>query len=277
VTVRYRHAGTLAGRGSGDTHFRGALRALALDARGCLHAAGDAEIKVFAPDGGLERCWATTGPVHAVAIAPDGRVFTGGQGRIEIFREDGRPLAAWRDAERLGVVTAIGFSGGDVLAADAQGRGIRRFGGDGRFVNDIGLQNPTRGFRIPNGVLDFDVDEEGIIHAANPGKHRVERYTPDGRLLGHFGRFGGLDPAGFSGCCNPTNLALGRGRIYVTEKASPRVKVYDQDGRLDAIVATDVFDAGCKNMDIAVNARGTVYVADTVRLAIERFEPEAAA
>jgi hypothetical protein len=275
--MRYRHAGALAGRGSGDAHFRAALRSLALDARGRLHAAGDAEIKVFAPDGALERCWATAGPVHAVAVAPDGRVFAGGQGRIEIVGEDGRPLAAWRDAVRLGLVTAIGFSGGDVLAADAQGRAIRRFDGDGRFLNDIGLQNPTRGFRIPNGVLDFAVDDEGIIHAANPGKHRVERYTPDGRLLGHFGRFGGTDPTGFSGCCNPTNVTLGGGRVYVTEKASPRVKAYDMDGRLEAIIATDLFDAGCKNMGVAVGARGVVYVADTVRLTIEVFEPEGTA
>jgi hypothetical protein len=275
--MRYRHTGTLTGRGSGDAHFREALRALAFDARGRLHAAGDAEVKVFAASGALEHRWPAAGPVHAVGIAPDGRVFAGGPGQIEIFDGAGLPLATWRDPERLGLISAIGFSNGDVLAADSRGRAIRRFDPDGRFLNDIGLQHPRQDFRIPNGVLDFDVDAEGIIHAANPGKHRVERYTPDGRLLGHFGRFGGPDPAGFSGCCNPTNVTLGRGLVYVTEKAPPRVKVYAMDGGLDSIVATGSFDAGCKNMDVAVDARGTVYVADTVRLSIEIFEPEGAA
>ena len=28
--------------------------------------------------------------------------------------------------------------------------------------------------------MDFAVDAHGVIHAANPGKHRVERYSPDG-------------------------------------------------------------------------------------------------
>jgi len=39
------------------------------------------------------------------------------------------------------------------------------------------------------------------------------------------------------------------------------------------VIAADVFDANCKNMSIAVDARGRVYVADTVKLAILVFEP----
>jgi hypothetical protein len=103
----------------------------------------------------------------------------------------------------------------------------------------------------------------------------VERYTVKGELLGHIGRFGGLDPAGFSGRCNPTNVTLGDGdRIYVTEKAGPRAKVYSHDGELIAVIAADAFEAACKNMDIAVGAAGRVYVADTVTLNILAFEAE---
>jgi hypothetical protein len=90
--------------------------------------------------------------------------------------------------------------------------------------------------------------------------------------LGHIGRFHGTDPAGFGGCCNPTNVAVGD-RIYVTEKAGPRAKVYDFDGTLRAVIASAPFDPNCKNMSIAVNAREVVYVADTVRLVIFVFEP----
>jgi hypothetical protein len=39
------------------------------------------------------------------------------------------------------------------------------------------------------------------------------------------------------------------------------------------VIATDLFDANCKNMDIAVDARGRVYVVDTVKAAIFVFEP----
>ena len=131
------------------------------------------------------------------------------------------------------------------------------------------------GLLIPNGMVDFAVDAQGVIHVANPGKHRVERYRPTGELLGHIGRFHGTDPAGFGGCCNPTNVAV-RDRVYVTEKAGPRAKVYDFGGNLQAVIASDTFDPNCKNMSVAVDGRGTVYVADTVKLTIHAFEPVAA-
>jgi sugar lactone lactonase YvrE len=266
----------MAGRGERRGQFRAALHGLAVDASDALYAAGDAEIKVFDPGGAVRREWATSGPAYAVAVSAEGSVFVGEVGQIEIFDSSGRLTGTWQDGERLGRVSAIGFSGRDVLAADSAGRAIRRFDGEGRFLNDIGRNTRTQGFLIPNGVLDFSVDAAGVIHAANPGKHRIERYTTTDRLLGHFGRFGGLDPTGFSGCCNPTNVTLDRsGRTFVTEKAGPRAKVYDAAGNLLAIIAADIFDPNCKNMDIAVDSRGWVYVTDTVRLAIQVFAPEA--
>lgn len=273
--MRYRHARTIAGG------FRGSLRGITLDARDRVFAAGDAEIRVFDRTGEPLGRWATAGPVHTVALAADGRVFAGESRQIEIFDDRGRLLDTWRDAERLGRVSAIGFVGRDVLAGDSHGRAIRRLDAGGRFLNDIGLNNRTGGFVVPNGVVDFGVDARGIIHAANPGKHRVERYTPDGALLGHIGRFGGPDPVGFSGCCNPTNVCIADGhdgtRIYTTEKAGPRVKVYDAAGALLAVIAERGFDPNCKNMDVAVDSRGAVHVVDTVRLEIRVFEPEAMA
>lgn len=271
--MAYTHVQTIAGRGTGPDRFAAALRALTVDGRDRLYAAGDSEVKVFGPDGTFERRWPTSSPPHSVAVAGDGRVFVGESGQIEIFDAAGRTTGTWRDAERLGRVTAIGFVGGDVIAADAAGRTIRRFNAGGRFLNDIGRNNRTEGFLIPNGVLDFSVDASGVIHAANPGKHRVERYTPSDQLLGHIGRFDGIDPSGFPGCCNPTNVTVaGPDRLYVTEKAGPRVKVYDFEGRLLSVIATAPFDLNCKNMDLAVDARGRVYVADTVRLDICVFE-----
>jgi sugar lactone lactonase YvrE len=273
--MRYTHVRTIAGRGAAAEHFRSLLAAITCDGEDTLYACGDAEVKVFGADGRLRRAWASSGPACSIAVAPDGRVLVGLAGAIEIFEPGGRPVAAWRDPDRLGRVTAIGVADGDVLAADSAARCIRRFDRTGRFLNDIGRDNRTEGFLIPNGALDFAIDAAGTVHAANPGKHRVERYARDGRLLGHFGRFGGLDPAGFSGCCNPTNVALDRdGNVYVTEKAEPRAKRYAPDGTLRAIVASGVFDPNCKNMDLTVDSRGAVYVADTVRLAVHVFAPE---
>jgi sugar lactone lactonase YvrE len=269
--MRYTLAQVLGGKGAGPEQFAAALRGIAIDGRDQLYAAGDSELKTF-QDGKLRRRWATAKPGCAVAVAPDGSVYVGQSGQIQIFDPAGRLLDTWHDAGRLGLVTAIGFAAGDVLAADARDRSIRRYDSSGKFLNDIGKNNRTRGFRIPNGALDFSVDAGGVIHAANPGKHRVERYTRDGELLGHFGRFDGRDPSGFSGCCNPTNVAVAGRRVWVTEKAGPRAKAYDFDGKLVSVIAGG-FDPTSKNMDIAVDSRGRVYVSDTARLAIAVFEP----
>jgi sugar lactone lactonase YvrE len=183
-------------------------------------------------------------------------------------------LETRRDPGRLGLITAIGFSGADVFFADASARCIHRYDPEGEFLNDIGDQHRKGGFHIPNGVVDFAVDAQGILHVANPGMHRVERYNPAGELLGRFGRFDGVDPQGFGGCCNPTNLTVdAAGRVVVTEKAGPRAKVYDAAGQLLSVVAADVFDPAAKNMDVAVDSAGRIYVADTVRLEIRVFQP----
>jgi sugar lactone lactonase YvrE len=273
----YRQVQVVGGKDEGPHRFTRALRDIAVDGDGRLYAVGDSELKVFDSGGRLLRRWPTSTPGHAVAVAGDGSVYVGESGQLEIFDSGGRRKGAWRDGERLGRITAIGFVDGGVLVGDAADRAIRRYDTSGRFRNDIGKNNRMQGFLIPNGVVDFSVDADGIIHATNPGKHRVERYTPDDQLLGHIGRFDGIDPAGFSGCCNPTNVAVtGRDRIYVTEKAGPRAKVYDFQGNLLALIATDAFDPSCKNMAIAVDRRGRVYVADTVRLDIVAFEGDAA-
>lgn len=265
--MQYRHVATIGGQ------FKFTLTGLAVGERGQLYAAGDSEIRSFDVAGRLRQRWTASQRVLSVAVADDGTVYAGQERQIEIFDGGGKLVHTWRNPKLAGRVTAVGFSGASVLAGDTWERAIQCFDREGRFLNTIGKNNPVNGLLIPNGVVDFGVDAKGTIYAANPGKHRVERYTPGGELLGHLGRFDGNDPAGFTGCCNPTNVAIGGGALYTTEKAGPRVKAYDFDGKLRAVIATDVFDANCKNMDIAVDPQGRVYVADTVKLAIFVFEP----
>src|ERR1700690_387642 len=165
--------------------FKTAIRGLATDRQGLLYAAGDSEIKVFDTAGRLRRQWATARPGDSVGVADDGSVYAGEEGQIEIFDGAGKPLRVWRHTGMQGRITAIGFLKDGVLAADTADRAIRRFDRDGTFLNKIGKDNPVNGFLIPNGVLDFAVDAQGVIWAANPGKHRVERYSPERPHLRH--------------------------------------------------------------------------------------------
>ncbi|MCB9881877.1 MAG: NHL repeat-containing protein [Planctomycetes bacterium] len=273
--MKYRLTATIPGRSDEAHRFTTALRGLALGTADALYMAGDQCVQVFDEEGRFVRRIDTSAPGHAVAIATDGTVWVGEEERIEIFSAEGKRLRTWTDAARFGRVTAISFHDEDVILADAAARCLRRYTREGEFVNDIGHDNRMKGFLIPNGVLDFALDDAGVIHASNPGKHRIERYTLDGRLLGHIGRFDGRDPEGFRGCCNPTNVTVtSKGHAVVTEKADPRVKILDAEGKLVAIVATEPFDPVCKNMDVVVDSKARVYVADTVKLHACVFTPE---
>ncbi len=264
--MRYRHVRTV------STQFKNALTGVAVDAHGQIYAAGDSGIQLLDPAGRPLRRWVASQPVFSLAVAIDGTVYAGQLGQIEVFTGTGKLLRTWRNQPLAGRVTAIGFTGDSVLAGDTKARAIHRFDRNGTFLNTIGKDNPVNGLLIPNGVVDFSVDGGGTIYAANPGKHRVERYAAGGQLLGRMGSFDGNDPAGFTGCCNPTNVAVGAA-LFTTEKAGPRVKAYDFEGRLLTVIATDIFDANCKNMDIAADREGRVYVSDTVKLTISIFEP----
>jgi streptogramin lyase len=271
--MEYRLTRRIGGKGAAPGQFREALRGVAVDG-GRVYAVGDAALKVFGPQGELVSQWATSRPGECVTVDGDGRAWVGEWKQVEIFDAKQGLVSTFRDPERLGRVTAIGFAKGDVFLADALARCIRRYDAERRFLNNVGDQHRKGGFDIPNGVVDFALRADGELHAANPGMHRVERYTAAGALVSQFGRFDGRDPAGFGGCCNPTNLAVDAlGRVIVTEKAGPRLKVYGPAGDLVAVVADSAFDAGCRNMDVAVDAQGRIYVADTVRLEICVFSP----
>jgi len=272
--VAYRQLRVIGGRGAGPGQFADELRGLAIDAQDRIYAVGDSKLAILLPEGKFLRGWDTQKPGYCVAVAADGRVFVGEERQIEVFDETGRLLDTWADPERLGLVTAIGFVRGEVVIADTRDRCLRRYDPRGQWRGDLGNDNRMRGFLVPNRHLDFASDAQGTLHAANAGMHRVQRFNLEGELLGQWGRFDGQDPAGFPGCCNPTNIALTRdGHIVVTEKAGPRVKVYNPTGELLTVVATDDFEPNCKNMDIAVDSHDRIYVADTVRLEIRVYEP----
>ncbi len=272
--MQYRKIRIISGKGVGPAEFHQALRGIALDKQGRLYAAGDSEVKVFDAAGVLERRWSSALPPYSVAASADGNVWVGQTGQIEIFDGAGKLQRTWKNGAHWGLVTSIGFLKDWVLIGDASHRCIHRCEASGKSLNSIGKDNPLDGLAIPNGVVDFGVDPHGVIHVANPGKHRVERYSPEGSLLGHMGKFTGSDPTGFSGCCNPTNVAVvGPDLLCVTEKAGPRVKIYDYAGKLLAMIESAGFHPGTKNMDVAVDGRRHIFVSDPAKLAVFEFEP----
>jgi hypothetical protein len=254
------------------------LAGLACGSDGEVWAAGDAIVRQHDRNGNPLSDFELERAPWSIGFDPASRgLWLGFEGEVVSYSPTGQRLSSFRDESRLGRITAIKRVDDLVIVGDAGGRCLRAYTLDGRWLRDIGNKNRTQGLLIPNGVVDFDVDRRtNTLLAANPAKHRVERYTVEGELLGFWGHFGMHDDVHFSGCCNPTNIAVADdGNVLVTEKAPPRVKQYAADGRLIAATAKgELFNPQAKNMCLAA-ANDRVYVADTARLAVLVLERKA--
>jgi sugar lactone lactonase YvrE len=257
----------------------GTLRGIATDAEDRVYAVGSSGLRVFDATGCELKSWKVPEDAQAVAVAEDGAVYVAVTAGILKFDREGKALGGWgREGARPGElrrVTSVAALGSNVFVADARNLCIHRFDADGVFLNEIGKRSRETGFLgiiAPSPYLDFVVDKDGQVIVGNPGRLRVETYTTDGKLLGFWGE-PGLQPERFCGCCNPTNLALTRGGLVVTsEKGIPRVKVYDRSGRMLAYIPPKTFPAAAAGMDLAVDSRDRIYVAEPVTGRILVFE-----
>lgn len=271
--MKLRHVQTLCGKGDRPEQFRVRLAGIAVDSENRVLVVGDREVKRFTREGRLDATFAT--PDAGWSIAADGEsIWVGMRARISHFDRQGKLLKTIDDPNRLGLLSGLVAKGNTLIVADATHRTIHLYQ-DGIWQRDIGRETNTRGFMIPNGVLDLSLETESdTFLVAHSQKHRIERYRLTGELVDKFGRFGAENPADFGGCCNPTNVAaLPTGFIAVSEKAPPLLKVYTSKGQFVSQMV-GVFDLNTKNIDLAADRNGRLYATDPLRCTIEVFEQE---
>ena len=270
----YRKSGSLGGSNAAQ-QFRRVLADIAVGSGDRIYALGDDEIRIFEPGGSRVAVWKVVPNAGCLAVGSDGYVCIGAPGRVEIYDSAGSHtggFAAGDSAGRPAGITAVKFFKDEILAADADARLIRRCDRKGKQLGLIGTKAKAGHFILPNGWLDFDVDARGVIRATDTGRHQVAAWALDGTPLGSFGKFGMSNPEDFVGCCNPVNVAVTHdGKIVTGEKMVARVKVFEPDGRLLAVIGPENFDAKCIHLHLAVDSKGRILVADPVRREVSLF------
>lgn len=254
--------------------FQRSLDGIALDGADLVYALGDDQIRVIGTDGRLVRHWPVADTTQCLTAGPDGSVYVAGAGRVDVYDRAGVRTGGFGigDAAKAASLTAIKVVGQDIIVADASARIIWRTDQAGRVLGRIGDQNKTKAFILPNGALDLAVDASGTVHATDTGRHQVTAWALDGRPVRAFGKFGMIDPSDFVGCCNPVNVALTPdGKVVTAEKMIARVKVFEPDGRLLALIGPEHFDPMCTRIHLAVDSHGRIYAADPVRRTITVF------
>ena len=222
------------------------VRGLAVSPAGGFYVAGDRQVARYSAEGQLLNAIEFDGEPTCLAIAGDsfvtpGLLFVGLDSRVVVCGEDGKKVATWSEGlDDRSVLTSIALGEQYVFLADAGNRVVLRFDAAGHLVGRIGDPDPDRGIRgfvIPSPYFDVAVTQDGLLRVANPGARRIEAFTYDGDLLGHWGTASAAIE-GFFGCCNPSHFAvLPDGRFVTVEKGIPRIKVYTPEGKLDCVVA----------------------------------------
>jgi hypothetical protein len=268
-------------------------RRMALGPGGNLYVAAGNYVVILDANGTPVSELALTAAARCVAAAPDGTVFAGLRDHIEVFDAKGQRRAAWDSPGKKTWFTGLAIGDrGEVFAADSGNRVVLRCDRAGKVLARIGEKNPQRdiaGFILPSPYLDVVWHTDGLLRVNNPGRHRVEVYTLDGDLELTWGK-PSMAIDGFCGCCNPIALALTKdGRCVTCEKGLPRVKIYQEHGALDCVVAgPELFPENARvgageaaadgvraALDAAVDAQDRVFVLDTVTSRIHVMEPKA--
>ena len=253
------------------------LQGVAVAADGAVAVIVGSELVWLGPEGDVVRRAPLPGPAFCLALVAD-RVFVGLRDRVAVLDRDGAVAATWESLGERAWLTSIAVRGEDVLVADAGNRLVWRFDTGGRLLGYFGRKDPAsgeEGFVVPSPFFDLAFDPAGDLWVVNPGGHRVQRRSFDGRVSAAWGETS-LGPEGFSGCCNPSHLAiLPDGSFATSEKGIPRVKLYGRDGRfLEVVAGPASFAPLAIDLDLAVDARGRILVLDPLRGELRVFARE---
>jgi DNA-binding beta-propeller fold protein YncE len=248
--------------------------ALALDTADRLIVGGENEIAVIETNGAVRARLPVPFAVRCVAVDEEGTLYAGHAGHVGVYRLGGEAAVQWPSLGTNAVLTSIAVAGEDVWVADAGQRRVWRLDQQGRVLSRIGDKDDGQGgFIIPSPHFDLAIGSAGELWIVDPGRHTLMSYGRDGARRSAWGR-GGAEPEGFSGCCNPTDIAIRPDGSFVTsEKGLVRVKLYTSAGALVGVVAgPDKFDAEVRGLDLAVDRAGRIMVLDPVRVQVRVFE-----
>jgi hypothetical protein len=222
-------------------------RGIASAADGTIYVCGDRSLLEIDRTGGVKHRWDLDGEPSCVAAGADGTLYIGMTDHVEVIRPGIAGTTEWPDLGSQAIVTSVAVVGSDVFVADAGNRMVLRFDSGGRLAGTVGS-----GYEAPSPYFDVAGSSDGTLWVADPGHHVVRHFTPQGTLLGSWGA-SSLEIGGFGGCCNPVHLAvLPCGALITAEKGIPRVKVYEADGTLSAVVAgASDFASGETGLDLA--------------------------
>ena len=254
-------------------------RGIALDGNGRLYVVGDKAVVIYGKNFSRQGGFRLNNEPYCIAASSDGKVYVGMRDHIETFDSKGNAGFRWSSLGKNAYITSISVGKNEVWVADAGNRSILKYNKTGQVMAVFGKKDKARGVPgiiVPSPHLDVVAANGGSVWATNPGRHEVELYNADGSLKRFWGKTSfAID--GFSGCCNPTDIAVtADGRFITSEKGLPRVKIYSAKGKFEGVVAGfETFASDVVGLDLAADGQGRVFVLDTASNIVRVYVPKA--
>ena len=239
----------------------------AVDAGGRLYIVCENSVVILEADGSPAHTFAVKGPVSCVAVDED-RIYLGAGNIISVYNANGELLEEF--AGPGGNFRAAGILPHDmfIYATCAENINLYQLDRSGnlmRQIDDLVL------FSIPR--ISMAMDPHGYLWVASPGERQLRKYNEEFELIDSWTRIGRTID-GFSGCCNPTDIAIRKdGTIVTTEKNIVRVKLMNQAGEVTGVVAApDKFNQQINHLAVVVDNHDRILVLDPHLRGIRIFE-----
>jgi DNA-binding beta-propeller fold protein YncE len=218
---------------------------------------------------------------EGVAVEPDGNLYVVEAGsmrsRVSVWTPTGGFVRSFGDQGsgpgQLDDPKGVAVDGaGYVYVADTANSRVERFTPGGQFAASIGqglsISAQPDQLSAPQGVA---IAPDGTLYASDQQQRRVQRYTPDGAFLGSFGSQGSGD-----GQFEATGAlaAAPDGGLFVADRSLSSVQRFAAGGGFLSRVGSGV-GSGAGQFShpfyVAVDCRGTLYVADVDNDRIQRL------
>jgi hypothetical protein len=277
------------------TGFERAKRIAAMPG-GKFAVAGDRAVKIFTAAGVEQSEFPIKGAPHCMLVAGKGgdadEIIIGTAKNFTVYDFNGKEKWDSGELPRRTYLTSIAANDDTLFLADGGNRKVlicdRKTGKvrDQFGEKDDEKNNP--GFSVPSPYFDLTVAADGNLRVVNPGRLRVETYSPDGHFQSSWGG-PGMKIDRFCGCCNPVYFTMmPNGDFITSEKGLTRVNIYNSQGEFKGAVAgpdilvddKEIAKQACADcsvgagFDVAIEQSGRILVLDPFRMVVRPFTPK---
>ncbi|HWR98902.1 MAG TPA: 6-bladed beta-propeller [Candidatus Methanoperedens sp.] len=245
-------------------------------------------VQVFDATGAFLRQWGGFGRgpgqfymPRGLAIGADGRVYVCDtrNNRIHILDPYGTYLESWENFSAVaGLFSNVGGAAvsaqGEVFVADTGNHRIQVFDNDGGYLWQFGTYGSGNGqLAYPS---DLALDEAGNVYVMDTGNGRVQVFDQSGAYLRSWGRLTGPFGSTSSIYKNAQGIDVKNGRVYVADTDNHQISVHDLLGGFVTRFGGFGWWSDTQMLwprDVAADAAGVIYVADTQRYLVQSFSP----